>query len=337
MGEIQVNATVQLNPVQDLISGLHAVVASIVKAVWLSLDQQVVRDTGGHENLTLRVMVRLYVEGSGDCGTSFEYAVHDAVRRCSPLIVDPIFDALAQCGLSGDHLDSLMLASEKANVIHLAEKDGHQVTDHTMVLLQDHSALLLHEHLQDVRKALGGKGAAAARKRLPESANGIWQTDLLLGQCDIDLWVGASVKRQLRDLERAPGVRVGIVPSVDGKPKSSYMDSSLGMYVCALPYDGSFSGIFFRAWHVVKSFLDAKGKLPPPERLSDPIDREIAKSLADMRALPVVEVIARLEKLGQPELVQLRHRVSEPVRTINGDGTQARLIVPIPLGLNDIG
>ena len=66
----------QLNPVQDEVLALTAVVRPILAGTLYALKADIVQEAGGYENLKLKMLPRLYRAGDGDCGICFEYAVH---------------------------------------------------------------------------------------------------------------------------------------------------------------------------------------------------------------------------------------------------------------------
>ena len=43
---------------------------------------------GGREAVKLKMLERLRRSGDGDCGICFEYAVHDAMRRNDPMVLE---------------------------------------------------------------------------------------------------------------------------------------------------------------------------------------------------------------------------------------------------------
>lgn len=86
---MHVNQERQVNPVTDEVLELTAVVRPILRGALYSLKTDVVRDQGGYENVTFRMLPRLSRSGDGDYGICFEYAVWSApfeVDRTGDLI-----------------------------------------------------------------------------------------------------------------------------------------------------------------------------------------------------------------------------------------------------------
>src|SRR6266446_3069326 len=92
----------QLNPVQDEVLALTAVVRPILAGTLYALKADIVREMGGYENLKLKMLPRLYRAGDGDCGICFEYAVHEAIGRGDGSVLQRMTDAAKLCKLHGD-------------------------------------------------------------------------------------------------------------------------------------------------------------------------------------------------------------------------------------------
>ena len=71
----------QLNPVDDEVLALTAVVRPILSGVLYGLKADVVAEIRGYENVKLKLLPRLRRPGDGDIGICFEYAVHDAMNN----------------------------------------------------------------------------------------------------------------------------------------------------------------------------------------------------------------------------------------------------------------
>ena len=87
----------QLNPVSDEVLALTSVVRPILTGVLYALKNDIVQQLGGYENINLSMLSRVYKEGDGDCGICFEYAVHEAMNRRDPKVVERIHDAIKLC------------------------------------------------------------------------------------------------------------------------------------------------------------------------------------------------------------------------------------------------
>ena len=67
----------KLNPVEDEVLAVTAVVRPILLGVLYGLKRDVVDEVGGYENVKLKMLNRLYRAGDGDVGVCFE------VPRCT--------------------------------------------------------------------------------------------------------------------------------------------------------------------------------------------------------------------------------------------------------------
>lgn len=320
----------QLNPVADEVSALTAVVRPILQGVLFALKSEVVGEVGGHQKVKLMLLPRLYKRGDGDCGICFEYAVHDAIERHDPLVMERIVEALSKhCKIPGDNAASILFGAEKTGAVQLIETAKGRLTDQSQLQVGTRGRpVKLKRHIDNV--------AAAFRKRsvqllLPHSISGLWKADLFVGFDDSDQWVGTSVKINPKSLEPARGLRVGIVPSNQGTGDSIRRDEQKNLIVCPLAHDGSFMEVFYRAWGIVQQFLFAEGEMPKEVSLPTPADRQVAKYLAERRNFPVVDVIEALEPLAQPQLLDTKETEVDVYFRRAGQGTVGGVIAPFPL------
>ncbi|MBM0275756.1 hypothetical protein [Micromonospora tarensis] len=299
---MEIRTEQQLNPVADEVSAVTAVVRPILIGILYSLKADVVEEAGGREGLKLKMLSRLRRPGDGDTGICFEYAAHDAVSRGEASVSERVYDALALCNVPGEEVGSILFGAEKAG--------SQQLIDTAAALLTDESSLLsgsrgrpvkLKRHLAAASAAFRRKGQGSL---LPHSISGLWRADLFLGSPDADRWVGTTVKINPGALQGDRGLRIGIVPANQGKSDKVVRDDKRKLVVCPLPYDGKFVETFYLAWEVVMAFLNADGKLPKDAELPRPAARTVARYLADRREFPVLEVVAALKSLAQPELLK---------------------------------
>src|SRR3990172_8880576 len=101
-GPLQLRLQFQQNAVADVVSAVTAVVGPILEGVLYALKADVVAEVGGYDNVKLRMLPRLYRQGDRDCGICFEYAVHEALNRGEPSVLERIHDAMkVYCGVPG--------------------------------------------------------------------------------------------------------------------------------------------------------------------------------------------------------------------------------------------
>ncbi len=311
---MDIRAQVQRSPVADEVSALIAVVRPILIGLVWGLKAEVVAEVGGRENVKLSMISRLRRPGDGDLGICFEYAVHDAVRRRDPMVLERVNDALTRlCGLPGETLDSILFAVEKSGSEQLIDTARELVTTESRLMSGTRGQpAKLHKHIEGIARAFR---RPAARQALPYSISGVWRADLFLGMTDSDRWVATSVKSNAARLEGARGLRVGIVPASETETDAPYMDERRNLAVCPLLHDGNFMQLFYEGWQVVQTFLAADAHLPSEAALPRPPMRQVARMLDDRRAYPVVEVVGGLAPLAQPELLDTQEQQVEVVLT----------------------
>ncbi|NNB99806.1 hypothetical protein HI113_38595 [Corallococcus exiguus] len=300
---MQLRLEEQQNPVGDEVSALIAVVRPILSGILFSLKQDVVAEVGGHEQIKLFMLPRLRKPGDGDCGICFEYAVHDAMNRREPMVMERVSDALKKhCKVKGKDAASILFGAEKSGALQLIDTAKEWLTNESDLLVGSAGRpVKLKKHIASVAAAFR---RPTARDKLPQSISGLWKADLFLGHTDTDYWVGTSVKVNKDHLEGARGLRIGIVPSKEGRGDLPYKDETRNLVVCPLAHDGSFMEVFYEGWDVVMQFLHADAKLPKEVALPRPAKRQVARFLEERRAFPVVEVLEALEPLAQPELLK---------------------------------
>lgn len=99
---MQLRFQFQQNPVADEVSAITAVIRPILEGVLYALKTDVVAEIGGYENIKLKMLPRLYRPGDRDCGICFEYAVHDALNRNEPSVLERLDNAMtAYCNVPG--------------------------------------------------------------------------------------------------------------------------------------------------------------------------------------------------------------------------------------------
>jgi hypothetical protein len=328
MSNIEIRTESQLNPVGDEVSALIAVIRPILQGLLYALKQEVVAEVGGFPNVKLLMLPRMYRAGDGDIGICFEYAVHDAIKRGEPEVVQKVNDGMRKhCKVRGNETSSILFGAEKNGALRLI--------DTAKGLLTDDSRLLTGAQAQPVKLRRYINLLAAAFRRpttrlyLPASISGAWKADLFLGMKDTDRWVGTSVKINASQLEGATGIRVGIVPSRQGKSDKLVFDEAKNMVICPLPYDASFMEVFYSAWVIVQQFIAADAKIPKEASLPSTSQRMVAKLLEERRAFPIVDVIDALGPIAQPELLRTSAQARPVVASRDEVATVETLIAPI--------
>lgn len=327
---MQLRLQLQQNPVADEVSAITAVVRPILEGLLFALKADVVAEVGGYENVKLKMLPRLYRPGDRDCGICFEYAVHDALNQRNPVVLERVNDALHQfCNVHGERHGSILFGLEKTGALNLIDTAKERLTDGSRLLAGNRGQpAKLKRHIDSIAAAFRRR---EAREALPWSISGLWKADLFVGFEDTDRWVGTSVKINPDQLEGAQGLRIGIVPARGGRHDLIRHDDNKNLVICPLPHDGGFMEVFYQGWTVLKQFIDADATIPREANLPRQADRQVARYLADRRDFLVLEVVAALGPLSQPELLQTEEQDATLVsrRALNPEIETGALVAPI--------
>lgn len=308
-GTLDLRVEAQQNAVADEVSALTAVVRPILEGTLYALKHDIVMQAGGHEEITLAMLARLYRPGDGDCGLCFEWAIHDALSRKDALVMERVVDAIAKCKVPGNAPASILFGAEKTGALKLIDTAEGVLTDESKVLAGKAGRPVgLKKYIRLLAAAFRRPDVRLA---LPHSIHGLWKADLFVGNTDKDRWVGTTVKINPTHLEGAKGLRIGIVPSKQGRSDKIYKDEGKNLMICPIPHDASFMEIFYQAWGIVQQFIAADAHLPKEVNLPRPADRQVARYLEDRRNFPVLEVLQALVPLAQPELLKTSTRKAD--------------------------
>ncbi|WP_429157571.1 hypothetical protein [Aeromonas veronii] len=315
----------QQNPVGSEVLARIAIIRPILTALLTGIKKEVLDELGGMENMKLFMLPRAYRDGCGDVGFCFEWAVHDAIRRQDPMVMERLSDASKLCKLPGATFNSILFGVEKSGKT--------RIIDTANQLLTDDSRILTGAQAQPPKlKAYMNRLAAAfhrpeTRNALPSSINGLWKADLFFGSTDADRWLGTTLKINAKHLEGAKGLRVGIVPSIQGTSDKVYKDDGKNLIICPIPYDGSFMELFYTGWRIVQQFIAADAKVPQPVALPSPADRQVARELEMRRDFPIMAVIAALEAQSQTDLLSASEKSVDVVTEREGSPLLNDLVI----------
>jgi len=323
---MQIREERQLNAVTDEVLALTAVVRPILKGVLFALKEEVVVQAGGREKITLALLARLYRAGDGDCGICFEYAVHEALNRRDASVIERINDAIKLCRINGNEPQSILFGLEKSGSLQLIDSVAEMLTDESRILAGTvGQPPKLLKHLNTIAGAFKN---ARTRLALPTSIRGLWKADLVVGYPEREQWVATSVKINPNQLEGAPGLRIGIVPVRQGKTDRVRRDEDRNLVICPLHHDGDFMEVFYVGWRIVQAFIEADARIPKEVSLPRPVDREVAKILAERRDFPVIEVIDAISVFGQPQLLTTDDK-QVGLQTLKGNPATDTLVAPL--------
>jgi len=319
----------QKNPVADEVQALIAVVRPILLGTILSVKQEAIEDAGGVNQVKLRQVPRIYRPGDGDTGICFEYAVHDAIINGHPEIIERIEEALRKyCRIKGDTPSSILFGMEKQGNIQIIESAKEHLTNDSRLLSGSKGQpVKLKKHIDSVAAAFRKR---TIREQLPYSINGLWKADLFVGQPQPDQWVGTTVKINPADLDGARGLRLGVVPSQQGKKDNIYRLEAKNLIVVPIPYDDSFMEMFYRGWQIVRQFIDADAYVPKEVNLPKPADRQVARFLEERRDFIALEVVEALKPLAQPELLETKEEDANISLRRGKENITGAIIVPVP-------
>ena len=316
----------QLNPVSDDVLALTAVVRPILTGVLNALKADVVKEAGGHENVKLKMLPRLYRPGDGDVGICFEYAVHEAMNNGDARVVERVRDAVKLCKVKPSAPKSILFGIEKSGAVQLIDTAKNILTDESRTLTG--SVGQPPKLLRRLNILAAAFKRPTTRLALPYSIRGLWRADLFVGSLDSQQWVGTSVKINPNQLEGAAGLRIGIVPTRQGQSDKVRLDDGKGLVICPLHHDADFMQIFYEGWRVVQAFLNADAHVPKEALLPRPVDREICRILEERREYPTVDVIEALKVFSQPELI-VTDAESVSLEVLKGDTETSTLVAPV--------
>jgi hypothetical protein len=324
---MQVQQERQLSAVADEVLALTAVVRPILTGVLYALKQDVVAEVGGYDQVKLRMLPRLYRAGDGDCGICFEYAVHEAMSSGDARVLERIKDAAKLCKMKGDDPVSLLFGLEKTGTQSLIDTADEVLTDDSRLLYGTKGQpAKLRKHLDTIAGAFRNR---KTRLALPYSIRGLWRADLFIGFSDTDRWLATTVKINPSQIAGAAGLRIGIVPMRQGNTDKVRLDESKNLVICPLQHDGDFMQIFYEGWRTVQAFIDADARVPKEIDLPTPVQREVARILAERREFPIVEVVDAIRKFGQPELLATDSKTVGR-HTLKGHANTEMLVAPLP-------
>ena len=332
---ITVRQEIQRNPVADEVLALTAVIRPIISGILYAIKGEIVRELGGHEEISLQMLSRVYNQGDGDCGICFEYAVHDAMNRNDGRVLDRIETAIRLCNVPGKNPRSILFGAEKTGALKLIDTASNILTDESRVLVG------IQAQPPRLKKRLRQLAAAFRNPRtrlyLPYSIHGLWKADLFIGCTDSDRWVGTTVKNSLDKLESAQGLRIGIVPAKEGKSDRVRKDDSKNLVICPLLHDGDFMQTFYEGWQIIQALMTSKMKMPSEAFLPRPSHRHVARMLVDRAPFKALEVVEVLRSFAQPELLTTNEKTLR-LRPLDGelvDNSTDLFVAPVPLSTDN--
>lgn len=316
----------QQNPVGDDVLALTAVVRPILTGVLQALKADVVLEAGGLDNVKLKMLPRLYRPGDGDVGICFEYAVHEAMNNNDARVVERVNDAIKLCRINRGDPKSILFGIEKSGAVQLINTAKEILTDDSRSLTG--SVGQPPKLLRRLNVIASAFRRPTTRVALPYSIRGLWKADLFLGSVESQQWVGTSVKINPSQLEGAAGLRIGIVPTRQGKSDRVRLDDGRGLVICPLHHDADFMQVFYEGWRVVQAFLSADARVPKEAILPRPVDREICRMLEERREFPARDVIDALRIFAQPELL-VTNTKTVSLQDVKGETDTDTLVAPV--------
>jgi hypothetical protein len=90
---MQLIAEQQISPIESEVLARISIIRPILTSLLIGIKGDVVKELGGYDNIKLKMLPRAYRPGNGDIGFCFEWAIHDAVRRQDPMVMERLTDA----------------------------------------------------------------------------------------------------------------------------------------------------------------------------------------------------------------------------------------------------
>jgi hypothetical protein len=321
----------QKSQVADDVTALIAVTRPIINGVLQSIKTEMILAVDEkRERLPLKLLGRLRKDSDGDAGVAFEYAVHDAVLRGEPAVLERITDALKICKIDGDPA-SILAAFEKAGSKQLISTKLELITDESRVLSGNvGQPAKLKNYMSTLAAAFRRR---SAQESLPRSIRGLWKADLFLGSPLPDRWVGTSVKINRSSLEEAAGLRIGIIPTQAGGSDAVVKHGHRNLVICPLPHDYSFMQVFYEGLRIVQALCVTDFQTPGEALLPNPAHREVARMWVERRELPVVDVVDAVAAFAQPHLLETEGETvtAVPLDDKSTPPATSTLISPFPL------
>ena len=296
----------QIEPISSEVLARISIIRPILESLLYGIKGDVLKESGGVENIKLKMLPRSYRPGNGDIGFCFEWAIHDAISRQDPMVMDRLETAGKKCKLPGNNFKSILFGVEKSGKTKIIDTANEILTDDSRILSGTQAQpAKLKSRINQLAAEFHKK---TTRLALPSSINGLWKSDLFFGTTDADRWLGVTLKINSKDLQAARGLRIGIIPSEQGKDDKVRKDESKNLIICPIPYDASFMELFYTGWRIVQQFIQADAQLPKEVNLPNPADRQVAKELEMRREFPVLDVIEALIPQSQVGLLSIEEK-----------------------------
>lgn len=292
----------QVSPIESEVLARISIIRPILTSLLIGIKQDILDELGGIDKIKLKMLPRAYRPGAGDIGFCFEWAIHDAIRRQEPDVLNRLEDAARKCRLPGHNFESILFGLEKSGKVQIIDTANRVLTSDSRILTGERAQpLKLKGYLNMLSAAFN---RPETRKALPSSISGLWKADLFFGTTDADRWLGTSLKINPTQLEGARGLRIGIVPAAQGRSDRVFFDDKKNIMVCPIPYDGTFMELFYISWGIVQQFIAADAQMPREVSLPTPADRQVVRELVSRREFPIMDVVDALEPLSQPNLTE---------------------------------
>jgi hypothetical protein len=130
-------------------------------------------------------------------------------------------------------------------------------------------------------------------------------------------------------LEGAAGLRIGIIPTRQGRTDLVRRDEMKNLVICPLLHDQNFMQIFYESWRIVQAFMAADAEIPKEVALPGPHEREVARILFERRQFTVLDVIDAIAPCGQPELLDTIDRQAS-LQSLSGEVLTDMMVSPLP-------
>ena len=100
---MQLLSEIQISSIESEVLARISIIRPILTGLLMGIKQEILDELGGKNEIKLKMLPRAYRPGAGDIGFCFEWAIHDAVKRKDPMVMERLEDAARKCRMPGQN------------------------------------------------------------------------------------------------------------------------------------------------------------------------------------------------------------------------------------------